>query len=523
MLFPLQTQFTKFQALDLPNGLLSSAPGSSPNEICAPTPPEIQFFRKKNKLGVRENPAQAAAYEQALKNRPDIFQVQLWNAKASASDTVDTDRLRVGVNVSALGFQSIMQLPKHLERAQLNVQWRVVEHNGGLVDGKITEHPKLELTSCRKEVPAEQPPHFSKYPLRPEQLRSLAWMKAQESTSTPFYECGDEEYVLESLGWRAEVEAKIPTMVRGGILGDQVGYGKTAITLAMIDSSPVSEEDLPSIEEHDLIPTKTTLIVVPSHLPNQWEKEVKKFTGKNMTVAVVKNLTHLNAMTIKEIQRLDVLIVSETVLRTSDEYWYRLACFSGAGRLPPCTRDSMWGEVDRRFGLRYECILDGLRKRVRELTSGTEEGLVKMMSEMKEAVTRLNEDDVYVQPEVLHGRDLKDTARLEGEWMKSLDKKARESEEKKKKMAVVEEDREKKRSETNEKKLKKVIASISKDPWKLKSKEVKPDWRNMKSPPLEMFHWNRVVVDEFTYLSLRSRAAVHMGLVSKYRWALSGT
>ena len=42
-------------------------------------------------------------------------------------------------------------------------------------------------------------------------------------------------------------------------------------------------------------------------------------------------------------------------------------------------------------------------------------------------------------------------------------------------MAVVEEDREKKRSETNEKKLKKVIASISKDPWKLKSKEVKAD------------------------------------------------
>jgi hypothetical protein len=120
-------QFTKFQALDLPTGLLSSAPGSSPNEICAPTPPEIQFFRKKNKLGVRENPAQAAAYEQALKNRPDIFQVQLWNASASsASDTVDTDRLRVGVNVSALGFQSIMQLPKHLERAQLHVQWRVV-------------------------------------------------------------------------------------------------------------------------------------------------------------------------------------------------------------------------------------------------------------------------------------------------------------------------------------------------------------------------------------------------------------
>ena len=129
-------------------------------EVCAPTPPEIQFFKKKNKLGVRENPAQAAEYEQALKNRPDIFQVQLWNASASSASSAssnasstDRDQLRVGVNISALAFQSIMQLPKHLSRQQLEVNWRVVEHNGGLVDGKITELPKLELTSCRQELP----------------------------------------------------------------------------------------------------------------------------------------------------------------------------------------------------------------------------------------------------------------------------------------------------------------------------------------------------------------------------------
>jgi len=73
------------------------------------------------------------------------------------------------------------------------------------------------------------------------------------------------------------------------------------------------------------------------------------------------------------------------------------------------------------------------------------------------------------------------------------------------------------------KKIKKIIQGIEKDPWKLKSSQVKKDWRNMKSPPLEMFHWNRVVVDEFTYLKLRSKAAVHMGLISTYRWSLSGT
>ena len=78
---------------------------------------------------------------------------------------------------------------------------------------------------------------------------------------------------------------------------------------------------LPSIEEHSLVPTKTTLIVVPSHLPNQWEKEVDKFTGNQLKVKVVKNLNHLNKLSIKDIQALDILIVSETLLRTSDEYW----------------------------------------------------------------------------------------------------------------------------------------------------------------------------------------------------------
>ena len=142
---------------------------------------------------------------------------------------------------------------------------------------------------------------------------------------------------------------------------------------------------------------------MPSHLPNQWEKEVKKFTGSALKVAVLKNLTHLNKMSIRSIQDLDVLIVSETLLRTSDEYWYRLACFSGAGRLPPCTRDSHAGEVDRRFGLRYKCILSGLKKRVLELTSGKKEDRSSMLNKMKEAVGSLMEEEVYVQPKALHG------------------------------------------------------------------------------------------------------------------------
>ena len=44
----------------------------------------------------------------------------------------------------------------------------------------------------------------------------------------------------------------------------------------------------------------------------------------------------------------------------------------------------------------------------------------------------------------------------------------------------------------------------------------------MLSPVLEMFHFNRLVVDEFTYID----GAVHAGITSQrsnFRWVLSGT
>ncbi len=51
----------------------------------------------------------------------------------------------------------------------------------------------------------------------------------------------------------------------------------------------------------------------------------------------------------------------------------------------------------------------------------------------------------------------------------------------------------------------------------------------MKNPPLEMFHWDRVVVDEFQYIidngnTARSRVkTIVLGLESNFKWGLSGT
>lgn len=60
------------------------------------------------------------------------------------------------------------------------------------------------------------------------------------------------------------------------------------------------------------------------------------------------------------------------------------------------------------------------------------------------------------------------------------------------------------------------------DPWRLETVAVRRDWTQMKSPPLEIFHFARVVVDEYTYLTGKVHSMVTK-LTADRRWVLSGT
>jgi hypothetical protein len=61
----------------------------------------------------------------------------------------------------------------------------------------------------------------------------------------------------------------------------------------------------------------------------------------------------------------------------------------------------------------------------------------------------------------------------------------------------------------------------AKDPWKLRG-AAKRDWKQMQSPPLEMFHFARKVVDEYTYLDGKIHALVTR-ITADRHWVLSGT
>jgi hypothetical protein len=61
----------------------------------------------------------------------------------------------------------------------------------------------------------------------------------------------------------------------------------------------------------------------------------------------------------------------------------------------------------------------------------------------------------------------------------------------------------------------------AKDPWKLRG-AAKRDWTQMQSPPMEMFHFARKVVDEYTYLDGKIHSLVTR-LSADRHWVLSGT
>ena len=102
----------------------------------------------------------------------------------------------------------------------------------------------------------------------------MTWMLAQERSDTPFLEEEVVEGTLAPLGWRAEGKATVKVIAKGGVLADEVGYGKTAITLGLIDSAPElpaksSEELRKVMAESGRIPLKATLILAPPHLLRQ--------------------------------------------------------------------------------------------------------------------------------------------------------------------------------------------------------------------------------------------------------------
>ena len=448
-------------------------------ERCAPTTPSLRWMRRTDKKWHPiEDPIQAGSYEQRMKNRPSPFVTQL-----CVSDGIGS--VRIGLNVASLLHRALSRLPSEGRDFAPQLSWRMTaDYDMAAVQFKPPD-PAFSLRSNKLDPEHSQPPNFKKYPLRPEQLRSLSWMLEREKSDECFMEEEVSEAMLGPLGWRAEGRAVRPVLVRGGVLADEVGYGKTAITLGLIDCSE-SVEPVPTVL--GAVPSKATLIVVPSHLGNQWPSEIEKFLGtKKYRVLRILNLSHLNQHTIADIANADIVVVSSSLFKSTD-YLSNLSTLAGARELP--------ASDGRYFNACLKDAIHGLHEQMHRLqTSGT----ASVIKHIEKALSQEPSDMIELSRRFVGSK----YAQIkEAEDLMQTDSKDS--------------------SDSDDQKGTKAKKTSWRDAWKLKSSRVHNNWKCLQAPPIEMFHFNRVVVDEYTYLEGKIHAVI-TSINADHRWVLSGT
>eukprot|EP00435_Cladocopium_sp_Y103_P055250 s530_g18.t1 len=166
---------------------------------------------------------------------------------------------------------------------------------------RVIVRPGCESQENRlvKDPATGQPPNFTSHPLRPEQLRSLGWMLNQERPEKEAFvtELRDFEVCPDAAHWRLEGSLRCEYLgVRGGVLGDAIGYGKTACTIGLIDKTKALPMPRVPMPYRGFVPSRATLVLAPSNLHGQWLSEIKKFTRDTLKVLSVPTCAQLKRL-----------------------------------------------------------------------------------------------------------------------------------------------------------------------------------------------------------------------------------
>ncbi|KAH7356500.1 hypothetical protein BKA65DRAFT_547896 [Rhexocercosporidium sp. MPI-PUGE-AT-0058] len=482
---------------------------------CAPTPPSMQWtFDKKKikgKLGQRfgkqipvENPEEAAIHERAIKSRPLAIDVvyRFGDSNLLECNIVIDPVTLIHRATGSLLLNSTFGRTGQLVGEDVQTSYRLVTDEGKKAD---SDSPKFALPDTRNCEPSPNlmkpftdfwTKPFASSPanenqtepeLNSSQAKVLAWMLDQERNPQPFTEQVVAEASVKEIGYRLEGKATRKIQVAGGILAQEVGFGKTILILSIIALNLQEEKIKPNIKGK--IYTRATLVLVPTHLVDQWGSEAENFMRKTYReghVIAIKSAAKFKTLTVAQIQRAVIVIASWNVC-SSPSYQKAYAQFSGNVRYADNATMRAQREWHRHASTTFAANVEALKSNYKD--PGFMANHLK--GQHAASIQETNKHDAYIPSKHVTGAKYKHA--LEKGPM------------------------------TGEKRKRKVTPSghfeCLFDFDRLTDSE---GIGNLKYPLLEMFHWDRVVIDEHTYAKPTSRLLFEFVHCSRV-WLLSGT
>lgn len=218
------------------------------------------------------------------------------------------------------------------EVAAHHCAYGLIEGRGGGLEKQVSvdfrllsvqEDPILDrfrLHNCH-DLPETHVQLKGEYELYERQKKAVTKMARIESGLVDFEEIEMNEQAMPgATGWSLLARAKRMTNLRGGVIADAIGAGKTVISIAII------LQGIQTARKNRSFPRKSsaTLVVVPPGLIDQWKKEVHKFTDSLPKVLCIYDDNALKRYTVKEFLEADMVICPVDLLEANG-YMARLA------------------------------------------------------------------------------------------------------------------------------------------------------------------------------------------------------
>jgi hypothetical protein len=176
-------------------------------------------------------------------------------------------------------------------------------------------------------------------PLYPRQAKALTRMLDIESGLVDFSEEERSEHILPGVGWCLIGKASKTSPLRGGVLGDAIGSGKTVVTIALILKGAKAARANRNVDKGR---SGATLIVVPPGLVKQWDDERKKFTKNRLKCIIIDCTDKLKKTSVEDLCNADIVIVPAGIIEENKgklrPYTEHLQKKAKAEPIPPAPR-----------------------------------------------------------------------------------------------------------------------------------------------------------------------------------------